>query len=233
MALVMLGPNCAHGATGMAYNYAINWDLAPWDDYDLFNAAEEAYTYQSNMGYSPRKYEVAWASDVYANLGGVQIMYLVSHSSPGSIVFRNTGRDQDYSCLRSTAIAPLHEHNVADEQAACNHQRALRDRPGEVPTRIVMFQGCNTADARTTTDKGLLWASYYEGVDHSAGFEESLLIAFNCARDFSYGYWESLSEGNYTVTAMDAGVSRVRWLHLGIDGNYDSWRYWGTNIRVD
>ena len=43
----------------------------------------------------------------------------------------------------------------------------------------------------------------------------------------------SLSEGKYTVEAMDAGVDRVQWLHFGLTGNYDSWRYWGSNIRVN
>ncbi|MBN1153153.1 MAG: hypothetical protein JXA58_08075 [Dehalococcoidia bacterium] len=231
MALLMLAPSSAYGA--LAYSIGMNWDPAPWYDYDLFNAAETAYTYHAAMGYGAQKYEVAWASDIYNNLGGTAIMYLVSHSTAGRMVFWNSGRDQYYSCLRSTLTYTAHTHTISGWTGACNHQRALRERPGEVPTRILMFQGCNTADAVTTTDRGLLWASYYEGVDHSAGFEESILIALNADRDFSYGYWKSLTEGKYTVEAMDAGVDRVQWLHFGLTGNYDSWRYWGSNIRVN
>lgn len=218
---------------GWSYNYCMDWSVSPFNCYDLFPAAVEAQRYQATMGYEYRSYNTAWASDVIAKFDNVGLIYLVSHGSPGSIVFYNTGRATNVSCLRSTAIATSHGHAIKDTRQNCNHQRALRDRTVPSPTRLVMFQACQTALPRTTSDRGLLWASYYAGVTHSAGFEGNIVIASNMPRDFSYGYWKSLKDGNHTVQAMDDGVWRVRWLHLGWAGSYDTHRYWGSNIRVD
>lgn len=54
----------------------------------------------------------------------------------------------------------------------------------------------------------------------------------NWSRDYAYGYSKSLAVGNYTSKAMDDGTARVRLLHFGFAGSYDSHTYVGSDIKI-
>jgi hypothetical protein len=190
-----------------AYNYGINYDVAPWDELcahnDFAESALIAAGSQAAKGYSTSVDDECRDVWAYNNLGVASVMNLDGHGSNGRVMLVDQMPGELYVSYLTSSYSMTGQSkapNGAQPPLLVQSTRMVVDQNNS-PAKIVVCDWCRSgADPTDPPGKNMLWALVgYADADCAVGFKKPVLICWedyfgdkSANYDWQYKYWLAL-----------------------------------------
>ncbi|MDP2183163.1 MAG: hypothetical protein Q8K99_11425 [Actinomycetota bacterium] len=234
----MLSPSVA--LAKRATNYGYDWQVWPYYNVDMYDAAARSAYYQQLKGYTTMDRDRGLGLNIYTKLAGIDaynydIINVISHGGYFGLAARPK---DDYafkmSCLyQSSYDWGVHGHSIGVRYETCGGYMRVNTLSSVPYVKWMVLQGCDTAYG-TTNIASVCCA---EGVDTTVGFYDTIYFGGvgtngkSIQYNFAARYWKTLYEGGYNSEAMDDGRDQVL-LYNGSYYGYQYHRAYGINGKI-